>query len=116
MYRDIFPDLVWALIGLAALIAILGFVMIGRHDQNRGGTLLESVGLTGSMLIQLSYDDILTKRTFSFKMLLLSTSVWFYVIFCYYTADLTAREAIQPNFRHLFNLLNIKVLTEFLRL
>ena len=100
MYREIFPDLVWALIGIAMLTAILGFVMIGRYDRDRRSTLLESFGLTGCMLIQLSYDDVLAKRPFSFKMLLFSTSVWFYVFFCYYTADLTARGAIQPNLKN----------------
>ena len=102
MYREIFPDLVWGLIGLAMLTAVLGFVLIGRYDRDRGSTLLESLGLTSCMLIQLSYDDILTQRTFSFKMLLFSTSVWFYVIFCYYTADLTARGSIQPKWRNMF--------------
>ena len=98
MYREIFPDLVWTLIGLAMLIAILGFAMIGRYDPDRRNTLLDSFGLTGCMLIQLSYDDILAHRSFSFKTLLFSTSVWFYVIFCYYTADLTARGSIQSKF------------------
>ena len=95
VYREIFPDVVWVLIGLAMATSSLGFIMIGRYARDRRNTLLESIGLTSRMLILLSYDDILTRRQFSFKMLLFSTSVWFYVIFCYYTADLTARKSIQ---------------------
>ena len=97
VYREIFPDLVWVLIGLAMVTASLGFIMIGKYGRDRKNALLESIGLTSRMLILLSYDDILTRRQFSFKMLLFSTSVWFYLIFCYYTADLTARDSIQLN-------------------
>ena len=97
MYREIFPDAAWFLIAFVMLAASAGFVLIGKSDQNRAGSPLGGIGLTGCMAMQLSYDGVLGQRPFSFKILLLSTSIWFYIFFTYYTGDLTARETVQPD-------------------
>ena len=96
MYREIFPDTAWLQIAFVMLAASAGFILIGKSDQKRASSPLGGIGLTGCMFMQLSYDDVLGQRPFSFKILLLSTSIWFYVFFTYYTGDLTAREMVQP--------------------
>jgi hypothetical protein len=100
VYMDIFPIISWCICGAMILTVSLGFLLINFTGINSFHTdhdseqfkILNSLGLTLLMLVQTSYTVMV--KSFSAKMLFFFAGIAFFLIYSYYTADLTARDGI----------------------
>ena len=102
VYVDIFPRHVWALQAASLLTLALGFFLVRVSRVNRfhpqddpeNFGLLNSVALVATMIMQLTYE--VGVRSGSARVLFYVTSISAYLMFAYYTCDLTARMTSGP--------------------
>jgi ABC-type amino acid transport substrate-binding protein len=102
VYMDIFPNRAWFVCGLMLLLISAGFVIIEKTGMNNfhrfsdseSFTMLNSAALSALLLFQLSYNVLIKSK--SAMILLLLSSLATYIIFSYYTCDLTARMTSGP--------------------
>ncbi len=100
VYVDIFPVRTWLV--CAAMIAALavGFYLISRSGcydfgDSEDFTLFDSVAMNGLMVLQIDYAAI-ALRSLSSKVLFMFAAFMSYLVFTYYTCDLTARMTSGP--------------------
>ncbi len=102
VYFEIFPIHVWIIIvSIVILLAIVfyaisttGMNVFHAQDDFEKFTLLNSLAVNGLLVLQISYSIVLT--SFSSKALFMFSSFLAYLIFTYYTCDLTARMTSGP--------------------
>ena len=101
VYVDIFPYHVWALQAAGLSVLSLGFFLVGlthvnrfhSEDDSENFGLLNSMALVATMIMQLTYE--VGVKSASARILFYVTSVSAYLLFAYYTCDLTARHGCQ---------------------
>ena len=100
---DIFPNHVWFIFAGGIISLSIGFMIIQQshindfhqpYDSENFG-LFNSLALPVVLLMQLNYDVIL--KTVSAKVIFFAASLGSYLIFEYYTSDLTARMTSGPS-------------------
>jgi hypothetical protein len=103
VYVDIFPNTTWFLCGAMLLVISAGFVIIEKTGMNKfhsfsdseSFAILNSVALSALLLFQLTYNIFI--RSKSAMILFLLSSLATYIIFSFYTCDLTARMTSGPS-------------------
>ncbi len=102
VYLEIFPVHTWVIInafviafGIAFLvISISGMNRFHSPDDSEAFSLLNSLAVSGLLVLQLGYNVILNSP--SAKMLFMFDCFMSYLIYTYYTCDLTARMTSGP--------------------
>jgi hypothetical protein len=102
VYLEIFPVETWSVCTAMLLGIALGFIVINGSGENvlhsssdpESFSFLNGVALSILMLMQLDYGVVI--RTLSAKILFLLSGLSTYLIFTYYTSDLTARMTSGP--------------------
>ena len=102
VYLKIFSTTTWAIICAALICIALGSYVMNAlglsrfHGTNdpEDFTIVNGIGLSMLFLMQLSYD--MNRSTISSRILLLMCGISFYLIFAYYTSDLTAQMTSKP--------------------
>ena len=102
VYVDIFPRHVWAVQAAGLSVLSLGFFLVRlarvnrfhSEDDSESFGPLNSVALVATMIMQLTYE--VGVKSASARILFYITSVSAYLLFAYYTCDLTARMTSGP--------------------
>jgi ABC-type amino acid transport substrate-binding protein len=102
VYMDIFPFIIWLTLVCMIISTCVGFFIINLSGVNsfHKSPNSEEFGIDNSfalsilLLLQLSYNVVIEKM--SAKVLYFITSIMMYLIFAYYTSDLTARMTSGP--------------------
>ena len=102
VYMDIFPNIIWAICGIMLFTIAVSFTVINASGVNRlhyptdseQFDIINGIGVTMLFFLQLSYN--VCTKSLSSRILFLLTGMGTYVIFSYYTADLTARMTSGP--------------------
>jgi ABC-type amino acid transport substrate-binding protein len=102
VYLEIFPPETWSVCAAMLFGIALGFLIINnsgenllhRSDDPEAFSLFNSVALSMLLLMQLDYGVVI--RSLSAKILFLISGLSTYLIFTYYTSDLTARMTSGP--------------------
>ncbi len=98
VYLDIFPIHVW-IVCIASIICLaVGFYLLTRVSEHESfsPSLLNSFALVSLLVLQLDNGSAAKFRNTSFKMLYMTAAFLAYLIFTYYTCDLTARMTSGP--------------------
>ena len=93
-YIHIFHVVSWGVIAVFVFLMSLGFVLIRKydldkfHDDSEEFTVINSIGVVTSALLQKSYP--LTINALSSKIIFMTLYLSSFLLFAFYTADLTA--------------------------
>ena len=102
LYVKRFSVMTWAVISIMTLTLAIGFYILSESGINKFHSLsdseafgpLQSVGLTTMIMLQLSYNVSINST--SAKILLISCSIFAYIIFTFFACDLIAGMTTGP--------------------
>ncbi len=94
VYMQIFPADLWLIAGLSTAAVGAAFFLIGRAGGGGADSLASAMG--AMFLLQIQLDSRLPLTSPSGRLLFLFASAMTYVLFAYYTCDLTARMTFGP--------------------
>ncbi len=90
VYLDIFPLVVWVTCIVGVVLLAAGFYLTSKTPP------LTSLAMTSLLVLQLDIGSIFILRNMSSKILYMSAAFLAYLIYTYYTCDLTARMTSGP--------------------